>query len=256
MRTTVNAPQGWQQQGWQQQPQPGPGHPQQGQPHPNQGHPPQGHPQQGYPQGHQGYPPQPPKKGKGPLIAIAIVAAVLLLGGIGTGGFFFFNARKDQGLPQRSDAIPEKCASVSPETLAKARTTNPDGQRSSQPQANTTNCHWDQTEGKDSPGYRMLRVQIWDGAGKFEDMVRMVTSTGPAKEVSGINGFGDEAKGFVTERPGESVVEYALAARKGDHCVLIEYSGSDPGLFSLTKPDTAQLGDVAKSVMNDVLGKL
>lgn len=231
----MNTPQGWPQQppqqGWQQQPPPG--------------YPPQGYPQQ-----------QPQKKGKGPVIAVVIVAVVLLLGGLGTGGFFFINARKDHGYPQRNDALPELCGSVSAETLAKARTTNPDGSRSSQPQSNITNCRWDQTAGRDNPGYRVLRVQIWEGAGKFEDMVGMVTSNSRAKGVGDISGIGDEAKGFETERPGEAPAEYSLAARKGDHCVLVEYTGADPGLFSLTKPDLAEFAEISKAVMNDVLGKL
>ncbi|MFS8101473.1 hypothetical protein LFM09_30550 [Lentzea alba] len=244
----MNSPQGWPQQppqqGWQQQPPP----PQPG------GHPPQGYPQQ---QGHPGYPQQPPqKKGKGPIVAVVIIGVILLLGGLGTGGFFFFNARKDHGVPLRTGAMPELCTSVSPETLAKARTTNPDVQGSSNPQSDTTNCRWDQTVGRDNPGYRLLWIQIWEGEGKFDDMVGMVTAYSNAKEVGGISSIGDEAKGFVTVRPSEASAEYSLVARKGDHCVLVEYMGADPGLFSLTNPDMDELAEISKTVMNDVLGKL
>jgi hypothetical protein len=251
----VNSPQGWQQQppqqGWQQQPPP----PQQGG-YPPQGHPQQGYPQQGYPQ-QPGYPPQQPrKKGKGAIIAVVIVAVVLLLGGLGTGGFFFFNARKDHGYPQRTDAMPEQCAKVSPETLAKARTTNPNGQQSSQPEDGVTNCHWQQTEGRDKPGFRVLRIKIWEGDDKFKAMSEMVLSDSTTKEVGAVSGLGDEAKAYERGRASESTAEYALVARKGDQAVLVEYTGADPGLFSLGKPDMNQLRETATAVMNDVLGKL
>jgi hypothetical protein len=213
-------------------------------------------PPPGWQQPPPGWHPHPPRKGKGAIIAVVIVAVVLLLGGLGTGAYFFVNARKDHGYPLRNDAMPEQCGKVSSETLAKARTTNPDGRRSSRPQSNTTNCHWDQTAGRDNPGYRVLRVQIWEGAGKFEDMVGMVTSGSRARSVGDIGGLGDEAKGFVTERPGEAPAEYSLAAREGDFCVLVEYTGADPGLFSLTRPDVDELARISRTVMNDVLGEL
>lgn len=240
----MNSPQGWPQQppqqGWQQQPPPG--------------YPPQG---PGYPQ-QPGYPPQQPqKKGKGPVIAVVIVAVVLLLGGLGTGGFFFINARKDHGYPLRNDALPEKCGSVSAETLAKARTTNPNGQQSSQPEDGVTNCHWQQTEGRDSPGYRSLRLKIWEGEDKFQAAVGMVSASGTAvKTVDDVSGIGDEAKAVTTDWPTEATSEYALVARKGDRTVIVEYVGADPGLFSLTEPDLNEFAEISKSVMNDVLGKL
>ncbi|MCP2250906.1 hypothetical protein [Lentzea aerocolonigenes] len=241
----MNSPQGWQQhppqQGWQQQPPP----PQQG------GYPPQGYPQQ------PGYPPQPPrKKGKGAVIAVVIVAVVLLLGGLGTGGFFFFNARKDHGYPQRNDALPERCNTVSPETLAKARTTNPDGSQSADLGEGDTNCHWEQTAGRDAPGYRSLRIKIWDGEDKFKALGEVLLSDSTTKEVGAVSGLGDEAKAYERSRASEAPAEYALVARKGDRAVLVEYTGADPGLFSLGKPDMNDLRQTATAVMNDVLGKL
>ncbi|MET9629042.1 hypothetical protein ABZX92_16425 [Lentzea sp. NPDC006480] len=226
-------------QGWHQQPQ------QQDWPQPPQ--------QGGYPP--PGYPPQ-QQKGKGPVIAIVIVTVVVLLGGLGTGAFFFFNARKDHGYPQRSDALPGKCGSVSAETLAKARTTNPDGSMSSQPDDETTNCHWQQTEGRDGPGYRGLWVKIWQGDGKFKSMGEMMLSDSTTKEIGAVSGLGDEAKAYERGRPSESTAEYALMVSKGDHAVLVEYSGSDPGLFSLGKPDMDELRATATAAMNDILGKL
>lgn len=238
-------PHGWQQQppqqGWHQQPPP-----------PRQG----GYPPQGYPQ--PGYPPQPPrKKGKGAVIAVVVVVVVLLLGGLGTGAFFFINARKDRGYPQRNDALPELCGSVSAETLAKARTTNPDGSQSSQPDDKTTNCHWEQTEGRDNPGYRSLRLRVWQSEGMYQSGIDMVSTSGTAvKTVSDVSGIGDEAKAVTTEWPTEATSEYALVARKGDHTVVVEYVGADPGLFSLTEPDLNEFAEISKIVMNDVLGKL
>lgn len=240
----MNSPQGWQQhppqQGWQQQPPP----PQQG-----------GYPPQGYPQG-PGYPQQPQKKGKGAVIAVVIVAVVLLLGGLGTGAFFFFNARKDHGYPQRNDAMPEQCGKVSPETLAKARTTNPNGQQSSAPEDGVTNCHWQQTAGRDNPGLRSLRVKIWEGDDKFKAMGEMLLADSTTKEVGAVSGLGDEAKAYERGRASEAAVDYALVVRKGDQAVLVEYTGADPGLFSLGKPDMGELRQTATAVMNDVLGKL
>ncbi|MDT7786897.1 MAG: hypothetical protein QOF58_5316 [Pseudonocardiales bacterium] len=231
-------PQGWhrqpQQQGWPQPPQQG------------------GYPPPGYPPQQQ----QQQKKGKGPVIAIVIVAVVLLLGGLGTGAFFFFNARKDHGYPQRNDALPEKCGTVSAETLAKARTTNPDGSQSSEPEGGTTNCHWQQTEGRDSPGYRSLRVKIWEGDDKFKALGEMKLSDSTTKEIGAVSGLGDEAKAYEAGRASESTAEYALVVRKGDQAVLVEYSGADPGLFSLGKPDMDQLRTTATAVMNEILGKL
>ena len=187
---------------------------------------------------------------------MVVVAAVLLLGGLGTGGFFFLNARRDHGYPQRTDALPQRCGSVSAQTLTKARTTNPDGRQSSQPEDGVTNCHWEQTAGRDNPGFRSLRVKIWDGDDRFEAMGEMVLSDSTTRELGAVSGLGDEAKAYERGRASESSAEYALAVRKGDHAVLVEYSGADPGLFRLGKPDMNELRETATAVMNDVLGKL
>lgn len=216
-------------------------------------------PQQGWQQPPPSWQPHPhrPKKSKAAIIAVVIIVVLLLLAGLGTGGFFFLHARRDQGYPQRGDALPELCGSVSAQMLAKARTTNPDGPRSSQPDGNTTNCHWQQTEGRDNPGNRSLYVKIWQGEGKFSSALEMVSVSRTATTtVSDVNGIGDEAKSVTTVWPHDVVDEYALVARKGDHTVIVEYSGSDPGLFSATKPDLNEFGEIAKAIMNDVLGKL
>lgn len=215
-------------------------------------------PQQGWQQPPPGWQPHPhpPKKGKGAIIAVVVLTVVLVLAGLGTGAFFFLNARKDHGYPQRDDALPERCGSISAEMLAKARTTNPNGQQSSQPQDGVTNCHWEQTEGRDGPGFRSLRLKIWDGDGKFKAMGEMVLSDSTTKEVGAVSGLGDEAKAYERGRANESPTEYALVARKGDHAVLVEYMGADPGLFSLGKPDMNQLRETATAVMNEVLGTL
>lgn len=246
----MNAPQGWPQQpqqGRPQQPQmpPGPGYPHQGHPQ-QQGYPPPGHPQQ-------------PRK-KGPIVAVVIIAVIVLLGGLGTGGFFFFNVRKDQGEPLRADPQPEFCKNVSADTLAKVRTTNPRQSGSFEQKASSTltSCSWDQTEGRDGSGMRILTVlteQTEDyGEKAFELRVQSAgTSTAAAKKE--ISGVGDQAVVVVNSRSG-GYQELTWVVRKGDDVVGVEYTGWDPGLFSRSHPDVAEQEAAAKAVIDEVLGKL
>ncbi|MFI6097489.1 hypothetical protein ACIA8G_18150 [Lentzea sp. NPDC051213] len=253
----MNAPQGWQQQppqqGWQQPP--GPGYPPpQGQGH---GYPPQG---PGYPPQGPGHPPQ-RKKSKAPIVIAAVIGSILLLGGLGTGGFFFFNVRKDHGDPLRTVAQPELCKNVSPETLAKARTTNP-AQIGTYEQkfdgSTLTACSWDKTKGRDGSGVRMLTVytEQTDTSGEKAFELRLQqASTSTQATLKKVDGVGDQASVVVIPR-GSGTTELVYLVRRGEDVVSVEYFGWDPGLFSPSKPDTAELEATAKAVLDDVLGKL
>lgn len=226
----MNAP-GWQQQqpppGWQQQP--------------------------GW-----GYPPPPRKKSKAPIIITLVIFGVLLLGGGGTAAFFYFEAHEAKGSAPTGDKLPEPCGKVSEATLAKARTTNPNGKMAHHLELNgraTTTCDWRQTKGKDGEGLRSLTVHIEQSEDPGEAFGRLVEQAKlnnqgeiQVKELD----LGDQSTAvLMTTKSAFTTVD--VVVRKDDTVYEVDYAGWDVGLFSPKQPDLAQLEATAKSVAEELL---
>lgn len=210
--------------------------------------------QQGY------YPPQPPpkKRSKAPIVIAAVVGSVLLLGALGTGGFFFLNVREDQGEPPRTVAQPEFCQNVSSGTLAKVRTTNPKQTGSYEQKfdnSTVTSCSWGQTEGRDGSGMRSLTVYTEQTDGLGEKAFDLRVEKAESNVVAKTRKDGDQVAVVTVSRSG-GYLELTYIVRKGEDVVGVEYLGWDPGLFSRTHPDAAKHEAAAKAVAEEVLGKL
>ncbi|MFJ5991911.1 hypothetical protein [Lentzea sp. NPDC092896] len=233
--------------GWHQQPPPPPGWQQ----------PP---PQQGWQQPPPGWgPPQPPKRSKAPLI-IGILAGVLVLAGGITGLVLHLNVNKDAGTSKRADKMPALCGNVSEATLAKARTTNPNGLGSRETTVSNgtrTICSWNQTKGVDGKGHRSTDVYVSDDDMKtdFDRLVAQHMDTRGVPQRKPLEGLGDQATAVLVE--GDSAyTDIWIVVRKGDTVIEVDYSGWDAGLFSNTKPDVAEFEAAAKGIAQEMVAKI
>lgn len=197
-------------------------------------------------------------RGKGKALTLLIVGAVVLAFGAETAGFLYQKAHRDSGVAQRNDTLPEMCEIVSPETLAKARTTNGDARYSTSTKFETS-CVWDQTLGRDGTGMRTLVVNIgkpYNPELMFANYVDVQTQ-GQASEVTTLAGVGDEAKSVLTVKQSDPRVVSGHVVRKGAHVVGVRYVGADPGPFTReAAPDVPELQAMSRVVLDEVLGKL
>lgn len=186
-----------------------------------------------------------------------MVIAVLVVGGVAAGNGYRM-AHRDGGVAQRGDTLPELCGIVSPETLAKARTTNGDARYSTSNQAGTS-CVWDQTLGSDGPGMRTLVVNIskpYNAELAFDSYLQTQTQ-GQASEVTTLDGVGDAAKSVLTVKLSDPRAVSGHVVRTGEHVISVRYVGADPGLFTEeAKPDVTALQSMSRAVLDEVLGKL
>ncbi|KJK47370.1 hypothetical protein UK23_20785 [Lentzea aerocolonigenes] len=232
-----------------------PQHPQQPQ------HPRQGWQQQGWqqpPPGWQPYPQQPPKKSKAPLI-IAIIAGVLLLGGVGTALTVYLNVNKDGGEPKRADQLPALCGNISEAALAKARTTNPNGLGSHESEMSggkSTICSWHQTKGVDGSGYRGVDVYVQTASKMSVDemLAQHKDAVGVPKQKP-LDGLGDQAAAVLVQG-NSAITDIWILVRKGDTTVQVDYTGWDAGIFSNKKPDVAEFEAAAKGLAEEMVAKL
>jgi hypothetical protein len=254
--------------GWGQQPPPQ-------QPPPGYGYPPQQQPPPGYGPPGYGYPPQgPPKKNSKAPLVIVLVIGLLALGGVSTAVYFYLNAHRDRGTAATGDKLPGKCGGVSGQTLARLRTTNPNGQLSNETDSDVysfTACSWQQTKGVDGEGSRSLSARIEElkgGHGKsaeeqtkdqydvFESEVKAgeQISRGPLT-IESLNGLGDQAL-IAVQLSDSAFTEATVVVRKGEHALIVEYSGWDIGTFSPTKPDPAEFKAAVRAAAEELLSKL
>lgn len=189
---------------------------------------------------------------------LLIVGAVVLASAAATASSLYRKAHRDSGVAPRNDALPELCEIVSPETLARARTTNGDA-RYSVSTSFETSCVWDQTLGRDGTGMRTLVVNIGKPPnpelmfGSYVD----VQTQGQASEVTALDGVGDEAKSVLTTKLSDPRAVSGHVVRKGAHVVAVRYVGADPSLFSReANPDVPGLQAMSRAVLDEVLGKL
>ncbi|WP_410661146.1 hypothetical protein [Amycolatopsis sp. lyj-112] len=208
-----------------------------------------GPPQQPY--GHQpgwGHPP-PKKKRLGLMITLIAVPAVLLLGGGLTAFLFYQDAHKDGGSPPSSARLGKACAAVSPQTLARLRTTNPYADLSREQQGHTS-CVWEQTEGKDGEGSRQLTFQVTEAA---------VDRTGRQLECEGTvlapPNIGDQSCTSIKSYGGASRMGQLQFVENGKF-VLIQYQGWDVGLFDTVPMPDEELTKAVLDIANEVAGKI
>lgn len=235
-------PQGWQQQqqppgGWQQQPPPGWQQP--------------------------GYPHQPPKKSKVPVIVVSAIVGMLVLGGLTTGLLIYLDVNEDSGVRKRADKLPAACGNISESALAKARTTNPNGRGSSESKTSSstrTVCSWSQTKGVDGSGDRDTHVTV-TAASKapeeiYENAVRaaMANNQGTPQQKP-LEGLGDEATVVLMEGT-SAFTDISIIVRKGDNVVKVDYTGWDAGIFSNKRPDLAEFEAAAKGMAEEMVAKL
>jgi hypothetical protein len=231
--------------------------------------PPPGYPQQGPPQGPPpGYQQQPPKKtSKAPLI-IALVVGLLVLGGLGTGGYLYYDAHRDGGKEPSGLKMAANCGRVSQQTLERLRATNP---KLSNESEGFTGCSWEPTKGVDGSGYRRLGVRMQeftkvDGSGgspqkqaesNYNALRSVFTTASSGTEVTlePLNGVGDQAD-IAVVMTGTSMAEVAVIIRRGTKTLAVNYFGWDAGMFDSTRPDVNEMKAAANSVAAEVLGKL
>jgi hypothetical protein len=207
-----------------------------------------------------GYPPQPPKKSKAPLI-IALVTGLLVLGGLTTGLALYLDVHKDGGEPKRADQLPALCGNISEAALAKARTTNPNRLGSSEldmgDDGKRTICSWNQTKGVDGSGHRGVDVYVttgWEGADVDEIVADHMKTRGvPARKP--LDGLGDQAAAVLVEGK-TAITDIWIIVRKGDTVVQVDYVGWDAGVFTNTKPEVAEFEAAAKGLAADMVAKL
>lgn len=228
-------------------------------------------PPHGWHQPHQGWqqPPgygyphqQPPKKSKAPLV-IASVFSALVLAGVITGLVIHLNVNGDGGTAKRSDELPLLCENIPKSALAKARTTNPNGLGSSELDLSSgkrTICSWNQTKGVDGKGYRSTNVYVSaDQKEADTDYDRVVAqnmaNTQGVTRQKPLGGLGDEATVVVVETK-SAFMELSVVVRKGDTIVEVDCSGWDAGVFSNKKPDVAEFEAAARTVAEEVVGRI
>ncbi|SDD16849.1 hypothetical protein [Actinokineospora iranica] len=223
-----------------------------------------------YPQAYP--PPVPPKKSKAPLI-VGIVVGVLLLGGAGTGVFFYLSAHADGGSPPSGDTLAQECDRVSAATRAKMRTTNP--HRVPGADGGTGRkyvwCKWGQTEGVDGEGLRDLSVHMIEfteansddqspekqAAAEFQGNLksrRTIAENGVGADktvVHKIEDIGDEAV-LVEEFTDSAFYSVDLIFRKDRHVVTVGYQGWDAGLFSNVAPDAREFAGLVDAAAREV----
>jgi len=196
--------------------QPGPtgGFPQQG--------PPQGYPQQGYPQQGQGYPQPgfPPKKSGpgGGVIALIVVAAVLVVAGLGVGAYFLFRdsdksgsstaspSRQVQpsGPPDKYSVLP-LCATIGDKLTGLPPLTK------SGPEPDTTSnrdftikrsgCAWNETGKASAVVSLVLSVSNWSGSGAGERSAKAGFETATKKNSEPISTLATATKAAYVDTP-------------------------------------------------------
>jgi hypothetical protein len=235
-------PQGWQQQqppgGWQQQP------------------PPPGWQQPGYPH-------QPPKKSKVPVIVVSAIVGMLVLGVLTTGLLIHLDVNEDSGIRKRADKLPAACGNISESALAKARTTNPNGRSSSESKTSSstrTICSWTQTKGVDGSGDRDTHVTVTEGSKApeeiYQNAVRATMSNNQGTpHQKPLEGLGDEATVVLMEGT-SAFTDISIIVRKGDNVVKVDYTGWDAGIFSNKRPDLAEFEAAAKGMAEEMVAKL
>jgi hypothetical protein len=221
------------------------------QPPPGWQQPPPGY---GYP------PPPPPKKSKAPLI-IALVAGLLVLGGLTAGLVLHLNTNEDGGDPKRADKLPALCGNISEAALAKARVTNPDGLGSSEldvgENSKRTICEWSQTKGVDGTGYRRADVYVTTNSNDIDvnEIVADHMKTRGVPVQKPLDGLGDKAAAVLVQDK-SAITDIWIIVRKGDTVVQVDYTGWDAGLFAHTKPEIAEFEAAAKGLAADMVAKL
>ncbi|WP_086663856.1 hypothetical protein [Lentzea kentuckyensis] len=217
-------------------------------------------PPPGWQQPPPGYgPPPAPKKSKAPLI-IAILAGVLVLGGLATGLVVYLDVHKDGGEPKRADQLPALCGNISETALAKARTTNPNKLGSSELEmgddGKRTICSWHQTKGVDGSGYRSSDVYVTTKANEsVDEIVADHMKTRGVPQQKPLDGLGDQAAAVLVVDK-SALTDIWIIVRKGDTVVQVDYGGWDAGLFTNTKPDVAEFEAAAKGLAAEMVAKL
>ncbi|MFD9699086.1 hypothetical protein [Lentzea sp. NPDC059081] len=205
---------------------------------------------------------EPPLKSRLPLL-IAVAVGVLVLGGVIALGARYLGVNADSGEDKRSDKLPALCGNVSEATLAKARTTNPNGLASRETKLSKgtrTTCSWNQTKGVDGSGLRTTDVSVTDEGKDAESAfsrsisMHMANLQGTPMRKP-VDGLGDEAVAILVETK-SSFTEMTVLVRKGELIVEIDHSGWDAGLLTNTRPDPAELEAAAKGVAEEMVGKL
>jgi hypothetical protein len=206
--------------------QPGPtgGFPQQGYPQPQQGYPPSGYPQQGYPQ--QGYPQPgfPPKKSGpgGGVIALIVVAAVLVVSGLGVGGYFLFrdsdksgsgagsstaspsSRAQPSGPPDKYSVLPV-CATIGGKMtgLPPLTTSGPEPASTSSPDITMTRsgCTWNETGKASGVVSLLLSVSKQSGSGAGERSAKAGFETATVKNSEPISTLTGATKAAYVDTP-------------------------------------------------------
>jgi hypothetical protein len=213
---------GFPQQGPQGYPQQGPtpqGYPQQGYPQQGQGYPPPGYGQQGYPQ--PGYPPKKSGPGGG-VIALIVVAAVLVVAGLGVGGYFLFrdnsgngdnggsttaapsSQAKPSGPPDKYVALPV-CATIGDKLtgLPPLTTSGPESASTSNPDITMTRagCTWNETGKASGVVSLILSASKQSGSGAGERSAKAGFETATEKSSEPISSLATATKAAYVDTP-------------------------------------------------------
>jgi hypothetical protein len=246
----VNAPQNWPQQ---------PNQPQ------GYGMPPQQPPQQQPPQQQPYQQPyyqqqQPPKKKRtGLLVGIAVVAVLLVVGGVL--GSMYLDYNEDVGGGPGDKPVAQ--CEISGELQRQARVSSfriagPPAERGYK----QSNCFWEQTKGKDGKNPRTLNIMVYDSSEASNNDSRNLDqaksnyasqTTQPAQgdQAKPTDGLGDEAT-FVIPGARTDLTEVDLVVRKGAVVYLIKYFGRDKGFFSDTEFPAAEAEAVVRKAAEEL----
>jgi hypothetical protein len=216
---------------------------------------------------------QPPKKtSKTPLVIVLVIGVLVVLGGGGAAAYFYTQAHRDRGRVPTGNQVPQMCAGVSKQTLARLRTTNP-GVMLYTEILNKANCSWEQTIGVDGEGNRGLSMEVVkftkaeNGKSPEQQAKEAFAAVEPdLKRTANVlregppvltpqQGLGDEAL-LADTTGGSGITGMVLAVRKGGAVLTVSYTGYDIGIFSPVDADLAEFEAAVRAVVSDMLPTL
>ncbi|SEP91176.1 hypothetical protein SAMN05216188_101884 [Lentzea xinjiangensis] len=194
---------------------------------------------------------------RGPLVVALVITGLLA---IDAGVIAYVRdpgVVESHGTPKRDDALPSLCRNISEAALARARTTNPNGQASSEQESGTgkyTVCSWNQTEGVDGTGLRKTRVAVSSDLRHariaYEQAVQQARRGTTTQRT--IDDLGDQASLVRREENGT----VSIIVWKGDSVTEVVHSGRDADRSGSVEPDPEELEAAALPLAREMVAGL